>query len=231
MITIKHLYLRTAILLFAQSASVESTAKPIAHSKKQNDLLWSKMNQKVLRTIHKTKLPFFISNETIQEGNSFGEKLSTAIEAVFDQGFEKVIIVGNDSPGLTAAAIQKANVSLDHNELVLGPDFKGGAYLIGISKSVFNKDLFATLDWKTSKVFKQLKALSTEQSFILKPLSDFNSFADFSTVTIGLSYLSKIKDILVSLLFYQLFLNRFIDTAYTYNVLGFNFNKGSPVLA
>ena len=228
--TVKSTTSRTAILLFAQSNKIESVLKPIATSKKQNDLLWSKMNQNVLQTIHKTKLPCFTSDETTQEGATFGEKLSTAIQAVFNQGFEKVIIVGNDTPGLTAAIIQKANVSLDHNELVLGPDYKGGAYLIGISKGVFDKDLFANLSWKTSKVFQQLKIFSRKQLFILKPLSDFNTFSDFHSVNIGLSYFSKIKGLLSSLLYCQLFLNRFIDTVYTYNVLGFNYNKGSPVL-
>ena len=220
----------TAILLFAQSDKLESAIKPIATTKRRNDLLWNKMNQKVLRAIHKTKLPYFISDETTQIGTTFGEKLSTAVQAIFNQGFEKVIIVGNDTPGLSTQLIHNARFSLDQNDLVLGPDYKGGAYLIGLSKDDFNKNLFANLSWRTSKVLQQLKAFSKDQVVILKPLSDFNTLSDFSTVNIGLSYLSKIKGILLSLLFYQLFLNRFIDTVYTYNVLGFNFNKGSPVL-
>jgi glycosyltransferase A (GT-A) superfamily protein (DUF2064 family) len=221
---------RIAILLFAQSDKLESAIKPIATNKRQNDLLWSKMNQKVLGTIHKTNLPYFISDETTQIGTTFGEKLSTAVQAVFDQGFENIIIVGNDTPGLTAQLIHDTDFSLGQNDLVLGPDYNGGAYLIGLSKGVFNKKMFANLSWKTSKVFQQLKAFSEDQVVILKPLSDFNTISDFNTVSIGLSYLSTIKGLLLSLLFYHLFLNRFIDTVYTYNILGFNFNKGSPVL-
>ena len=66
----------TAILLFAQSNQVESALKPIAYQKKQNDLLWAKLNQKVLQTIHKTNLPYFISDEKTQVGDYFGDKLS-----------------------------------------------------------------------------------------------------------------------------------------------------------
>jgi hypothetical protein len=62
-----------------------------------------------------------------------------------------------------------------------------------------------------------------------KPLSDFNASSDLSAVLKELSYLTRIKSNLLSLLF-QLFLNRFIGAVYNYNVLGFNFNKGSPAI-
>jgi glycosyltransferase A (GT-A) superfamily protein (DUF2064 family) len=39
----------------------------------------------------------------------------------------------------------------------LGPDHKGGAYLIGLSKVTLKK-MFANLSWRTSQVIKQLKA-------------------------------------------------------------------------
>ena len=69
----------TAILLFAQSEKIESALKPIALSSKQNVLLWKKMNDRVLKTVQKTNLPYFISNETNQVGNTFGEKIIRAI--------------------------------------------------------------------------------------------------------------------------------------------------------
>jgi hypothetical protein len=58
----------------------ETVVKPIAHSKMQNYLLWHK-RKKVLQTIRKTKLPFK-SDENTQEGISFGEKLSHAVQGV-----------------------------------------------------------------------------------------------------------------------------------------------------
>lgn len=228
--TVKHLSLRTAILLFAQSDSAETVVKPIAHSKMQSTLLWHKMNEKVLQTIRKTKLPFFKSDENTQEGISFGEKLSHAVQGVFDQGFDKVIIIGNDTPGLTLQHIKKAYSSLQDTDLVLGPDHKGGAYLIGLSKSNFKKHLFATISWRTSQVIKQLKTFSTHKCVVLKPLSDFNTSSDLSAVLKELSYITRIKSNLLSLLLFQLFLNRFIGAVYNYNVLGFNFNKGSPAI-
>jgi hypothetical protein len=39
----------------------------------------------------KTKLPYFISDDT--QGVSFGDKLSHAIQSVLDRGYDKVIVM------------------------------------------------------------------------------------------------------------------------------------------
>lgn len=220
----------TAVLLFAQSDKVESALKPIASSKRQNDLLWHKLNQKVLQTVRKTKLPYFISDESTQEGASFGDKLSHAIELVFNQGFKKVIVIGNDSPGLTSKIITEANEELQNQNWVFGPDFNGGTYLIGVSKANYDKSLFSQIDWHTNQVLEQLKALSFEGYKALSLLSDFNTLSDFNNLLKGFSFYSSFINSLCSLLFYQHSLNTFFNEQYTYNVLGFNFNKGSPVM-
>lgn len=222
--------LRTAILLFSQSDTAESAVKPIANNKKQNDLLWHKMNQKVFKTIHKTQLPFFISNENTQKGDDFGEKLSHAVQAVFCQGFENVIIVGNDTPGLTTKHIQQAAALLEHNKLVIGPDHKGGAYLIGIAYDTYCMTLFSKINWKTSKVVPQLKVFATERYVVLKPLSDFNTFFDLKSVLEDLAFLDLLKSNLLSLLSYHSTLKRFTALINTNTVPHCNFNKGSPVL-
>jgi glycosyltransferase A (GT-A) superfamily protein (DUF2064 family) len=43
---------------------------------------------------------------------------------------KKVIVVGNDSPGLTQDHLQNAGLGLQNNKWVLD-DCKGGTYLIG----------------------------------------------------------------------------------------------------
>lgn len=220
----------TAVLLFAQSDKVESALKPIASSKRQNDLLWHKLNQRVLQTVRKTKLPYFISDENTQEGTNFGDKLSHAIESVFNQGFKKVIVIGNDSPGLTSKIITEANEELQKNNWVFGPDFKGGTYLIGVSKAKYDKSLFSKIDWHTNHVLEQLKTLSFEDYKALSLLSDFNTLADFNNILKGFSFFSSFINSLCSLLFYQHSLKSFFNEQYTYNILGFNFNKGSPAL-
>jgi glycosyltransferase A (GT-A) superfamily protein (DUF2064 family) len=58
--------------------------------------------------------------------------LSHAIQSVLDRGYDKVML-GNDSPGLHLNHLQEA-LELQDKSVVLGPDFKGGTYLMGFSK-------------------------------------------------------------------------------------------------
>ena len=102
------LSISTAVLIFAYGDKVQSTLKPIAYNRKQNVVLWHKMNERVLTLVQKTKLPYFISDENTQQGVSFGDKLSHAIQSVLDRGYDKVIVMGNDSPGLRLPHLQRS---------------------------------------------------------------------------------------------------------------------------
>lgn len=226
-----NLSLSTAVLIFAHSNKVQSALKPIAYSKKQNELLWRKMNERVMALVHKTKLPYFISDENTQEGNSFGDKLSHAIQSVLNKGYDKVIVVGNDSPGLRLPHLQEAFRELQDKSSVLGPDFKGGTYLIGISRSSFNKEAFAKIDWQTRKVFEQLQTLYSVQNVtIMAPIADCNTKSDFEKLVQELPFYSSFKSILASLVYFALSIYSFLKYFYSNVTLGFNFNKGSPVL-
>jgi glycosyltransferase A (GT-A) superfamily protein (DUF2064 family) len=221
----------TAVLLFAQSNKVESALKPIAYRKKQNEFLWEKMNQKVIRTIQKTNLPYFISDENSQQGNTFGQRLSHAIQTVFEQGFDNVIVVGNDSPGLGKPHLVKAKNELMVHNWVLGPNCKGGTYLIGVSKAIFDQELFANINWQTPKVLSELKGIACEDLVELASLSDFNSLDDLKKILKDFSFHSTFTNVLLSMLLYQHPLQVVLKKRYTFEIIGFNFNKGSPVTA
>jgi glycosyltransferase A (GT-A) superfamily protein (DUF2064 family) len=67
----------------------------------------------------------------------------------------KVIVLGNDSPGLHLNHLQEAFLELQ--SVVLGPDFKGGTYLMG-----FSKFLIGLLP----KLIKRQKYLNNYEHFI-----------------------------------------------------------------
>lgn len=221
---------KTAVLLFAQSEEVESALKPIAYSAKQNVLLWKKMNSRVLKTIQKTKLPYFTSNETNQVGAHFGDKLNHAIEGLFEKGFEKVIVVGNDCIALKPKHLIQAMQELQSNSLVLGADYSGGAYLIGVNKRNFDANNFKNLAWQTNRVFADLQDLYQSQSISFLPsLNDFNTEAAFKKALEALSFSEVIRNVLFS------FLKNCTDTfdlqvSFSSNIHPFSYyNKGSPV--
>lgn len=88
-----------------------------------------------------------------QRGGALGDRLLKAFDFAFKNGAEKVIAIGSDSPLLDNALINRAFRCLRNKEIVVGPAFDGGYYLIGLSS--LEKSLFQGISWGTEKVFKQ----------------------------------------------------------------------------
>lgn len=65
-----------------------------------------------------------------QRGSAFGERLENAVEDLARDGYERIIVVGRDCPQLCTADVALAIDQLDTRQLVLGPDHRGGCYLI-----------------------------------------------------------------------------------------------------
>jgi len=222
----------TAILLFAQSEKTESVLKPLASCSKQNVLLWEKMNSRVLKTIEKSNLPYFISNENNQVGSSFGEKITHSIKTIFAKGFEQVIVIGNDCIELKAQHLLLAKLDLQINDLVVGADYSGGAYLIGVTKSTFEAESFENIPWQTKNVFTALQALYKTQAIAFLPcLYDCNDAFDFKRATHKLSFSDTFRKILLSFLQCSKVQSHFELSFVSYCYTAFNFNKGSPLNA
>lgn len=143
-----------------------------------------------------TKIPVFVSNEfDLDSKASFGQNITAAISTVFDKGFEKVICIGNDCPALQTEHILTAAEVLNNSDAVFGPDFRGGTYLIGLSKKAFNNVTFQSLPWQTSELFQSILANFSEKRIqFLDQLQDINSFQDlvyYPTARLIVSFLLK----------------------------------------
>ena len=227
--SLKSNFSTTAIILFARSEKMESSLKLIAPSAKQNLLLWKKMNDRVLKTIQKTNLPYFIYSETNQVGKTFGEKITYCIKEVFAKGFENVIVVGNDCIALKAKHLSNTEKNLQTNSCVLGADYNGGVYLIGITKLGFNDKDFESIPWQTKNVFSDLQSLYQKQAVVYLPiLDDCNSTSDFKKILHQLPYYSSLKKILLSFLFVPKHQNKIEINSIVSQYYAASFNKGSP---
>ncbi len=90
-----------------------------------------------------------------QKGENLGEKMFDAFKA-FAITNTKTIIIGSDSPGLPETYINRAFDELNGKDLVLGPAYDGGYYLIGLKKPDWG--IFEGIKWGYSSVFdKTLK--------------------------------------------------------------------------
>lgn len=220
---------KVAILLFAQSEEKESISKPLVCKKEQTLLFWKKMNERVLKTIKKSGIPYFVSDERDQVGVTFGERLSNSITKIISLGFDKVIIVGNDCAELKCNHLIEAVTQLKKNKFVIGGNLKGGAYLIGITKAFFNTKDFVEVNWQTKTVFNELKVLFKESSIAYLPLlNDCNVAADLSKIILRLSFSDAIIRFITILLQVKSRLSTIENNTILNPITSLNLNKGSP---
>ncbi len=91
-----------------------------------------------------------------QPETSFGERVQVGFQDIFELGAERVILVGGDTPHLTASRIEEGFSALDSDDVVLGPCTDGGYYLIGMKTP--NAALFEGIAWSTPDVLAQTRA-------------------------------------------------------------------------
>ncbi len=62
----------------------------------------------------------------------------------------RVVIIGADIPGITAAHVARAFAALGHADVVLGPARDGGFWLIGSKGCARRADMFAGVRWSSA---------------------------------------------------------------------------------
>jgi uncharacterized protein len=114
-----------------------------------------------------------------QIGSNLGERMDHAFKEGFEQGCDRVVVVGSDCPGLTTDILKEAFKALDHHPVVLGPASDGGYYLIGLKQRFSN--IFQDIPWGTGKVLEATrKALSSHEvsCMLLEKLGDVDKPED-----------------------------------------------------
>lgn len=86
---------------------------------------------------------------------NLGARLLSAFERSFNDPYpaSKVLVIGTDTPGVTAEIIAKAYNLLDQADVVIGPAFDGGYYLLGMKCLL--PSLFQDIPWSTNSVFSE----------------------------------------------------------------------------
>ncbi|NBB85822.1 MAG: DUF2064 domain-containing protein [Bacteroidetes bacterium] len=111
------------------------------------------------RVLQDSGLPVIEISGAAQRGATFGSRLANAVADAFAAGYRQVIAVGNDCPGLQAVDWSEVVADLEAGRPVLGPTADGmGAYLIGLSRSQFDREAFAALPWQTAQLWTALEA-------------------------------------------------------------------------
>jgi glycosyltransferase A (GT-A) superfamily protein (DUF2064 family) len=112
-----------------------------------------------------------------QTGRSFAARFENAIETIAQLGYDEVVAVGRDCPGLRALDIEQAFAELKSKKLVLGPDHRGGCYLIAFRAA--DRDLLGGVRWKRNTDCAQLLERGGAAHVFLLPVKhDLDSWTD-----------------------------------------------------
>jgi rSAM/selenodomain-associated transferase 1 len=92
-------------------------------------------------------------HKQVQISGDLGDKMHHAFQHCFDQGYEKVCIIGSDLMDITTSIIEHAFESLETHDTVVGPAIDGGYYLLGMK--TLHAAVFTNKDWSTDSVLRK----------------------------------------------------------------------------
>ncbi|WP_333654686.1 TIGR04282 family arsenosugar biosynthesis glycosyltransferase [Dissulfurispira sp.] len=96
-----------------------------------------------------------------QKGKDLGERMLNAVQWLFEKGYNKVVLIGADSPDLPARYIEDAFLKLNYYELVIGPAVDGGYYLIGMNMPL--GIIFKGIKWGSNSVLKDTISIANNE--------------------------------------------------------------------
>lgn len=114
-----------------------------------------------------------------QGSGDLGTRMKRAFSEAFQQGLNRVAIIGSDCPGITKVTARTAFELLGQFDVVLGPANDGGYYLIGLHQET--KQLFHDIPWGTAEVRGRTVEIANQLGLRvvhLEPLDDVDRAED-----------------------------------------------------
>lgn len=221
----------TAILIFANTPEQEILEKTFGNglNKAQQLHLAEALLNYTRKVALASGLPIVEILSSHQQGNTFAERYTQAITQVFDLGYDKVISIGTDCPGLQTANILDAHGQLQHTQAVLGLAYDGGNYLIALDKQAFDAAKFQALPWQTSLVaqalvqyFKihqaQVAFLATKKTDIDNVTQLYQAFRELPTYHSLFSLFQQLLVQFLSLIAYPLIAHKVAQFRYLFGL-------------
>lgn len=105
-----------------------------------------------------------------QAAGNLGERMEAAFQTAFNDGAQKVVIIGSDCPQLTPNILHQAFEALDQADFVIGPVPDGGYYLIGMN--TLHPEVFHNIAWSTESVRSSTIGIITamDKTYTLLPM-------------------------------------------------------------
>ena len=123
-----------------------------------------------------------------QQGGDLGDRLCAVLRNRFlaqslhsSSSPQSVIIMGTDCPGISADLLGRSFLHLQTVDVVIGPAFDGGYYLIGLND--YHAQVFQGITWSSDRVFQQTIERIQGQNLTwvaLEPLPDIDRPEDLA---------------------------------------------------
>ena len=94
-----------------------------------------------------------IYRKKLQKGLDLGERMKNAFQELFELNYNSICIIGSDCFELNSEIINSAFQLLKNNDVVIGPTFDGGYYLLAMNQ--LHSHLFENIVWSTETVFEE----------------------------------------------------------------------------
>jgi glycosyltransferase A (GT-A) superfamily protein (DUF2064 family) len=181
---------RRCVLLFTRPPSVEARRKGLAAAEPL-----------FLRIRHDVQIAAANAGADLvlapQRGSSFGERLRNALRDVREMGYDAIVVVPGDVPGLGARQLDDAFAALRRSRVVLGPSPDGGVYLIGCRGPA--DPLIEGVRWNTAQVLEDLRRRAPG-AVLLASLADLDRPVDLATLAGSDSLPEELRDLIRSIL-------------------------------
>ena len=115
----------------------------------------------------------------VQNGLDLGERMKNAFIEAFNDGYEKVILIGSDLPDISKDILNQGLSTLNKNDIVFGPAEDGGYYLIGLTKPHYQ--VFNNKPWSKPNLLETTLNDLKNQNIkftLLETLNDIDTFED-----------------------------------------------------
>lgn len=89
----------------------------------------------------------------VQEGVDLGERMKNAFIKGFNDGYNRIVLIGSDLPDIESKHIEAGLNKLKETKVVFGPAEDGGYYLIGLSK--MHECVFDNKPWSQTNLLEE----------------------------------------------------------------------------
>ena len=123
-----------------------------------------------------------------QGDGDLGSRLARAFARAFQEGAQRIAVIGMDCPYVRIDHIRAAWRTLATSDLVLGPAKDGGYWLIGLSRVA--PQLFSEMPWSEPTLLESTLAAARSQNLrvgLLETLADIDTVEDWHEYQAGAS--------------------------------------------